>query len=346
MLFLKKVDDENKTDFSEDQDFIDQLEKHLLLLVGRLDQKVKFKNPMLIELCIKYPLIFDIVLKFSTFFTKRFGYRISVDELAFIAVHFLGHSESNKVKKIERYKKVAVICTTGGGVGNLIRNQIQTIFPNSSVKAYPFWQKEEIEKFNPGIVFSAVPLQESLNIPVIYINELLSSKDLENIRQFLFLNDLGPKDVSLPDVSKEYLKLFDPLCFSVTSKTDYKEIIKQMGQDLVKKGYGNKKLVDNILLREKYMSTVFKNGIAMPHPIEMNATRSVISVRVVKPEIYENKKKVKLVFLVYLAKNSVKYYNQISNALFQLMKNDNRINKVYQRELFQELMKTLSEMEA
>lgn len=346
ILFLKKVDDENKTDFSEDQDFIDQLEKHLLLLVGRLDQKVKFKNPMLIELCIKYPLIFDIVLKFSTFFTKRFGYRISVDELAFIAVHFLGHSESNKVKKIERYKKVAVICTTGGGVGNLIRNQIQTIFPNSSVKAYPFWQKEEIEKFNPGIVFSAVPLQESLNIPVIYINELLSSKDLENIRQFLFLNDLGPKDVSLPDVSKEYLKLFDPLCFSVTSKTDYKEIIKQMGQDLVKKGYGNKKLVDNILLREKYMSTVFKNGIAMPHPIEMNATRSVISVRVVKPEIYENKKKVKLVFLVYLSKNSVKYYNQISNALFQLMKNDNRINKVYQRELFQELMKTLSEMEA
>lgn len=346
MMFLKKVDDENKTDFSEDQDFIDQLEKHLLLLVGRLDQKVKFKNPMLIELCIKYPLIFDIVLKFSTFFTKRFGYRISVDELAFIAVHFLGHSESNKVKKIERYKKVAVICTTGGGVGNLIRNQIQTIFPNSSVKAYPFWQKEEIEKFNPGIVFSAVPLQESLNIPVIYINELLSSKDLENIRQFLFLNDLGPKDVFLPDVSKEYLKLFDPLCFSVTSKTDYKEIIKQMGQDLVKKGYGNKKLVDNILLREKYMSTVFKNGIAMPHPIEMNATRSVISVRVVKPEIYENKKKVKLVFLVYLAKNSVKYYNQISNALFQLMKNDNRINKVYQRELFQELMKTLSEMEA
>src|SRR5699024_5380969 len=112
-------------------------------------------------------------------------------------------------QKINMYKKVAVVCTTGGGVSNLIKNQIQTIFPNSEVKAYPFWKKDEITRFSPGIVFSAVPLQDSLNVPTIYINELLSSKDLENIRQFLFLGDLKPKEVKLPNLTKEYLQLFD-----------------------------------------------------------------------------------------------------------------------------------------
>lgn len=343
--FLKKVDLKNGTDFSKDSVFIEQLESHVSLLIGRLDQKIKFKNPMLIELCIKYPGIFDIALEFSTFFHQNFGYRISVDELAFIAVHFLGHLESSKIQKINMYKKVAVVCTTGGGVSNLIKNQIQTIFPNSEVKAYPFWKKDEITRFSPGIVFSAVPLQDSLNVPTIYINELLSSKDLENIRQFLFLGDLKPKEVKLPNLTKEYLQLFDSSCFSVTTNKDYQTLISEMVQDLIDRKYASSKLVENILIREKYMPTVFKNGIAMPHPIEMDAKKSVISVSIVNSKMVENNLPVKIVFLVYLSKKATVYYSQISNALFQLMKSEESINKIFQKPVFQELIKTLSELE-
>lgn len=344
--FLQQIDIENSTDFSSDQEFIYLLQYHLKLLVKRLDQKIRYKNPMLLDLCIRYPMIFDIALKFSTFFYQKYGYKISNDELGFIAVHFLGHLETEKQEKLNRYKNIAVICTTGGGISNLIKNQIQTIFPNSTIKAYPFWQKDNINDFKPGLIFSAVPLQESIEVPIIYIKELLTTKDLENIRQFLFLKDEPAQEPVTNDIAKEYLKFFIPALFTVRTINSYEELIRTMAKEMIAAGYGDENLEKNVLIRERYMSTVFKNGIAMPHPIEMKARKSAIGVAVVKPELIEKDRQIKIVFLICLSKADFQLYGQIANGLFQLMKSEADIRKVYDHPVLTELLKVLSEMEA
>lgn len=344
--FLQQIDNENGTDFSSDQEFIHLLQYHLKLLVKRLDQKIRYKNPLLLDLCIRYPMIFDIALKFSAFFHQKFGYKISNDELGFIAVHFLGHLETEKQEKLNRYKNVAVICTTGGGISNLIKNQIQTIFPNSMIKAYPFWQKDNISDFQPGLIFSAVPLQDNIDVPIIYIKELLTTKDLENIRQFLFLKDEPAQEPVTSDIAKEYLRFFVSSLFTVRAAHSYEGLIRTMAREMVEDGYSDEELEKNVLIREKYMSTVFKNGIAMPHPIEMKAKKSGIGVAIVKPELVEQEKPIKIVFLICLSKADFQFYSQIANGLFQLMKNEVAIRKVYEHPALPELLKVLSEMEA
>ena len=71
----------------------------------------------------------------------------------------------------------------------------------------------------------------------------------------------------------------------------------------------------------------------------------MISVSIVNSKMVENNLPVKIVFLVYLSKKATVYYSQISNALFQLMKSEESINKILQKPVFQELIKTLSELE-
>lgn len=343
--FFQFYDHQNQTDYSSDTDFLEQLTTHLLFLLDRLDRNINYRNPMLLELCIRYPMIFDAVLEFSLFLKARFGDDISNDELGFIAVHFLNHVEKEKANRLNEYEKVAIICTTGGGVSHLIRRQIISIFPHSQVQTFSFWEEDKLIDFSPNLVFSVVPLKKAPDVPIIYIKELLSARDLSNIKQVLYLDDLHEsKSVSL-DTADEYFKLFKPKLFIVEDAHQYLSLIKKMAAKMIAQGYVGNEFTEQVLLREHYMSTIFKNGIAMPHPIKMDAKESAIAITVVQNQLYEKGQIVKLIFMVALNQEDFYYYSDISNGLFQLMQNKQKINDIVTHPTLQEVINALKETE-
>lgn len=343
--FFSAVDVKNRTDYSKDHEFLEQITTHLLFLIDRIDQKITYKNPLLLELCIRYPMVFDIVLKFSTFLKTKFGYDISNDELGFIAVHFLNHTEKEKNKRINQYERIAVICTTGGGVSNLVRTQIMEIFPRVVVKAFSFWEEQDLATFKPDLIFSVVPLKRAPKVPTIYIKELLSNRDIKNIKQVLFLDNPPRSDNTQIDYSQDYLSLLKPNLFSVETIQNYDVLIKKMAEKMMSKGYADDNFQKNVVLREQYMSTVYNNGIAMPHPIEMKGKQSAIAVSVVKPELRVGKRVVRLVFMVCLAKEDFHFYSNISNGLFQLMQDNHKISDIYHKPDLQRIINIFKEME-
>ena len=46
-----------------------------------------------------------------------------------------------------------------------------------------------------------------------------------------------------------------------------------MGQELEEKGYGKKGYTDLIFERESYVSTIYTNGVCIPHPLETDALK-------------------------------------------------------------------------
>lgn len=344
MIFFRMIDRENHTDYSSDKFFLDNLVTHLEFLIARLDDKVAYKNPLLLELCIKYSMIFDIVLKLSSFLKDKFGYETSNDELGLIAVHFLNHSEKERKNRLNQYEKVAVICTTDGGISELLKTRIQGIFPSSIVEAFPFWKYKEVTSFQPNIIFSSVPLKDNPDSPVIYIKELLSDKDLENIKRMLFLKGTVKSEDKYSEHSTGYLDLIKLDLFTVGTSESYEKLINDMSLKMIQNGYAYRSFDKDVALRERYMSTVYKNGIAIPHPIEMDGKRSAISVCIVKPKLFENKKDIKLVFMICLTKNDSYYYKSISNGLFQLMQNKSKITELYTKADFNTARSILREM--
>lgn len=83
----------------------------------------------------------------------------------------------------------------------------------------------------------------------------------------------------------------------------------------------------------------------MPHPIEMKGKASAIAVSIVKPEVREQGKIVRLVFMVCLAKQDFQYYSSISNSIFQLMQSEPRISQVYNDPTLSTLVATLKGLE-
>lgn len=339
--YFRQVDAKYQMDFSQDDDFLKQLTTHLMFLFDRLNQNISYKNPMLLELCIRYPMIFDIVLKFSSFLEAHYHEEISLDELGFITVHFLNHVENERNKRLNRYDRVAVVCTTGGGVSNLIRTQILGLFPTSTVQTFSFWETADLKAFDPNLIFTVVPLDITLNVPTLYIKELLTRRDLDNIKQILCLDDAPGTEAVAKVLTKDYVDLLHHDLFLVTQATDYHTVIKQMAQQQIKHGYASAELIDQVMQREEYMSTIFKNGLAMPHPLEMNAKKSGIGVAVITNDLQEANRPVKIVFMVNLAKADLDLYQNISSGLFQLMQSPEKIAQINRHHVFQEVCDVL-----
>jgi lichenan operon transcriptional antiterminator len=339
--YFRQVDAEHQMDFSQDQDFLKQLTTHLMFLFDRLNQNISYKNPMLLELCIRYPMIFDIVLKFSSFLETQYHEIISLDELGFITVHFLNHVENERNKRLNRYDRVAVVCTTGGGVSNLIRTQILGLFPTSTVQTFSFWETADLKAFDPNLIFTVVPLDITVNVPTLYIKELLTRRDLANIKQILCLDDTPGAEAVTQAVTKDYVDLLHHDLFLVTQAVDYHAVIKTMAQQQIDNGYATDGFIEQVMQREDYMSTIFNNGLAMPHPIEMNAPKSGIGVAVITNDFQEAGRPVKIVFMVNLRKSDLDLYQNISSGLFQLMQSPEKIAQISRHQVFQEVCDVL-----
>ena len=139
--------------------------------------------------------------------------------------------------------------------------------------------------------------------------------------------------------------MFSKDFFDIGKSNSYEELLRRMALKIEKSGYGDNKYVENILERERYMSTVYMNGVAIPHPIEICAKRNVISTFIVQNDLNEKGKEVRVVFMISLTKQDYQRHQDITKLLYLLMKDEARLQRVIGSGSFEEMMVVLREME-
>lgn len=63
--FFQQMDQQQKTHFSTDQEFIDLVYLHVAALIERSRKEMKFSNPYLEDISKDYPVIFNFAVMFS-----------------------------------------------------------------------------------------------------------------------------------------------------------------------------------------------------------------------------------------------------------------------------------------
>lgn len=341
--FLKAIDERYSTRFSQDIPFQQMLLEHVRMLVSRSHNKISYKNPLLNEICIRYPLVFSVAIEFANMLDSRYGISVSQDEAAFIATHFAGHMEKEKRDKLMRFERIGVVCSGGGGCAYLLKMQLESIFPKRQIETFSFLEMDALEAYEPDIIFTIMPLSRSFNIPTVYIHELLEPEDLNAIRNFLSYdgNDLA----QLRDSFSKYDPLFDKKHFQIRTAQSYRDLIGEMAQELEEEGIAEPGFKDNVLEREAYMSTVFFNGIAMPHPIKLSSRKSLVSVCILEEPLMEQDKEVAAVFLFALRKDDYSRFEDLSKLLYRLMQDKQRSKRLRQVRSFEQMRVILKETE-
>ncbi|WP_416175464.1 BglG family transcription antiterminator [Clostridium sp.] len=339
---LKRIDKIYDSHFLKDHDLKQFLISHMILLANRYKNKISHKNSFATQLSVVYPMIFDIAIQFCDVFYKKYNIKFSFDEIGFVAMHFAAHMEKEKELKIQSYKKIGVVCTSGGGISYLIKMQLESVFSRSEVKTFSFLQQEELLSYKPDIIFTAVPISYDVNIPVIYIKEFLDDKDLYRIREIIKCDDYNP--YTLINEKPTYYSYFSKEFFNIVEDDSYEHLIRNMAEDLEKKGYGKKGYADMVMEREKFVSTVYLNGVCIPHPIETDALKNAISVSILKNPFLSNGREVRIVFMICLKKEQVEIYKDITKKLCQLMREPKYLERLVSVKFFEEFIAVMKEI--
>lgn len=141
-------------------------------------------------------------------------------------------------------------------------------------------------------IFSTVPLRrKNLNVPVIQISTVFDDfyvrQEWEKAKQ--------QKMIDYEQVQFVIEKL--------DSAKPYKENLTTMIDALAAINYVDDEFKENILGREKMKSTVFDNGIALPHAVNKKTDKLVISLGQFEEPIELLNKKVELVFMIGIPEN-------------------------------------------
>ena len=299
--FLHECDEVYGTEFSEDEVFKTSLLTHVSLLIDRLHQKISYKNNLISEICIRYPMIFNIAIRFADMLKEKYDVEATHDEVGFVATHFAAHMEKERELRIRRFNRIGVVCSTGGGSAYLIKLQI------------------------------------------IYIKELLDDQDLIRIRQVLQFDNCD--SLSIADVDSYIYSLFSRDFFQISEETDYPALLKQMADQLETCGYGGAHYADYVMERESYMSTVYAHGVAIPHPIQIIAEKNMISVCILHKPLWHEGKEVRIIFMISLTRSSYEMHKDITRKLYQLMKDEKRLERVLSSRTLEELLIVMKELD-
>lgn len=341
--FLIEIDALYDTQFQKDDSFKKSLITHVSLLIERLSKKISYQNLLIKEICARYPMIFNISIRFSEMLKKKYNVEVSQDEAGFIATHFAAHMEKERQAKMDQFARIAVVCSSGGGSAYLIKMQIESLFKQADVETFSFMDMNHLESFHPDLIFTILPLEREFSVPVIYIKELLDDLDLMQIKQVLQYENFESFD--LTDTNNYLYSIFNKEFFQYKEVKDYLNLIKDMATQIEVSGYGGNHYTEYVLERENYMNTIYVNGICIAHPISLCANKNVISVTVLKKPIFYQKKEVRIVFMVSLRKEDTYIHKRITEKLFQLMNNEKSVQKIQQQHTFEDLLVTLKELD-
>ncbi|MDT2596941.1 PRD domain-containing protein [Enterococcus dongliensis] len=340
---LERVDRRYHTQFRKDQDLTNALLMHVAPLLQRLYTGHQLENPIIEDIYTQYANVFNVAMIFINELNKDLDEDISKDEIGYVAIYFVASLEKQSNQLIDDYKKIAVICSTGGGAAYLLKVNLERLFSNAEVDTFALNEINQIDS-SFDLLISTVPLEQAnLEIPIIYTKTILSQTEIAKIEKDL--NLLRESQNKVFDVNQFVLSLFDSNHFQIKKQSeDYLQLLEKEGARLEAQAWAEAGFKQSVLKREKMIDTIYQQGVAGPHPMEQAAIKEVIDVILLKKPLLYGDKQVKIIFLINIKKDHLNLHKEISRLMIKMMDDttlDTQLTKIQSFQDFMSYMKRL-----
>lgn len=334
--FFHQMDEEQKTHFSADQEFIDLVYLHVAALIERSRKNVNFSNPYLEDISKDYPVIFNFAVIFSKWLEEKFQLKIASDEIGYLATHMTVPYHKWQQSLIENIYRIAVVCSSGGGMAYLVEMKLRRIFPRAKIQTFSMFEIEKIQTYYPDLVFSIIELTIEIDCPVILMSEIQSELDYLEVSENL---SLLKSDENF-SIERAFFELFSESLFRIEKERAYSEILLELAEQ-VEQEVGFTGYKDSLMERENYLSTIYQNGIAIPHPLIMSGRENRVAVCLLPEGAKETDRTAKIIFMVSLKAEQLDIHQIISKELSKLMNHPAAINALVESEDYHEFYYTL-----
>ena len=302
---LRKIDSHYGYHFANDFTLIEGLLVHLEVLEERLKINVHLDNPLLTDIKEQYGSVFQLTKELLGDLSAFADYTLSDDEIAYIALHLMAALERQK----EEHKlNVLVICATGYGSAQMLKNRIKNeLSPYVHIVDLIGYYDISNDKLQDiDLIISSIDLSNLVfSVPVLTVSVFLKDEEVAQIKEKILTLQSSPKkikpedEVALEQVFDDY---FSESYFQIFDSADKEELLKKMVSCLNDKKDANytKCMLSLVHQREEMSTVAFSDVIAVPHPLKAVDKIHKIAVAVIKKGIAWDKHftNVQLVFLV------------------------------------------------
>jgi Transcriptional antiterminator len=317
---LYKINQQYYLSFN-DQDFRIKFTLHIKNLCFRLHTKQIITNPLTRDIKHSYPLIYDLAVFVSNELKEYTGYDVAEDEITYLAFHLGSYFEYSKEN--ENKIKVVLVCPSYYGMQLDFADRILNYFREDIVIETLITDPEYlIHQYYQDLILSVIDLPISSRY--LKVTPFISEADRELIQLELKSLHIKKQEQNLKKVLEQY---FSPELFlkNMYFKNEF-DMIEQMGTILLEQKRIDIDFIEQVKRREKMSSTVFGNGLAMPHSMEMSAKKTSVFIVVNDKKLKWGEEYVQVIALIAMNSEERQDFKKIFNSLIEVLSKKENIN--------------------
>ncbi|SFB12769.1 lichenan operon transcriptional antiterminator [Lentibacillus halodurans] len=314
---MHRIDAKYLLGLANDEELLKNLCLHLKPAINRYKHQMNIRNPMLEEIKVKYPLSFEAALVGASVLDEKLNITVDEDEIGYLAIHI--ELAQERLKNVaSKVKRCMIVCASGLGSAQLLLYKLKKRFGEELeiIGTTEYYNLNQQSLKDLDFIVSTIPIQQDLEVPVIYVSTILGDRDVSQVERILTKEKSSLENYMIEKYT--YLnQAFDTpesvICF--------------LGESLIKDGKADNDYIDAVLERERYAPTSFGNLVAIPHPLEPKTDSTFWSIVTLKKPIEWGEKLVQLIFLLNVNKARKDDLKPMFDSLVKLI--DNRFT-VYQ----------------
>lgn len=329
METLLEIQQSGDLTFKLDAKLLMGLNAHFEPLLTRLKMAIPLKNPLIKEIKVNYPEVFEITKAYFKQMPLLQAYQVDDHEWAYITLHLLAAVERSYQSQ---QLKVIVICATGLGSAQMLRNRLENEFSKSIqiMDVISYYQLSDHLLEDVDLIISTLEISNTFfNIPVINVSVFLTDENIVEITQHIKEGTKGAGRAKKPQQSTSKLEqifnqYFEPKRFILFEGERHRvDVLREMIQRLSdSQGEG---FVDDFMqhieLREYYGTLAFSETVAFPHPSTPLGVNSEVVVGLIPDGIEWDVEHpdVKFVILMSPSKLSNKNLNMVTDYFVEFV---------------------------
>lgn len=311
---LQVIYDTYNFDLRNDKVLFNDLKIHFKSILNPKYLDENKVNPLLKTIKSNYPLSFEITFTSIKKIFENTIYSFNEDEIGYVSLH-IGAAMERFFQNNVSIKNTIIVCGSGYGTSRLLEAQITKVFHNklNIVECLSLNQFNSKHLKNIDLIISTIPITHK-EIPVVLVDFILLNKDIQNISKAItYQNNYFDKNLFLvhPNVK------------------DKNELLNLMCDTLLKNEIVSASFKDSIFCRENLSSTNLNNFLAIPHPMELSATKTKLCIAILNNYItWKDESSVKVVIMLAINKNDYFHMDNAYNILIKIISDDYIQNKL------------------
>ncbi|GAA1945900.1 BglG family transcription antiterminator [Microbacterium deminutum] len=319
------------------EDFIMRLALHVQNLQHRAREQAWSRNPLTRSLKSTYPMIFEVAVFVASRLQERLGIPLPDDEIAYIAMHVGGRLERSR--HADQLLTATIVCPGYYDLHELLRSSVDRSLGQAievvgvETRIDPDWTSIDTD-----LVLTTIdpPVPGDR---IVKIQPFLTGADIEHVQAAAARIRRARR---LARLRAELERYFDASAFvrgldtadagAGAGGTGVEEVvIRRLGSSLVASGVIDEDYVERAIQRERMSSTAFTDALAVPHALEMTATRTAIAIGIADPSIPWGGGRVQVVALVAFSETDREAFQTVFEQFVEVFSERDSVQRIVRR---------------